>query len=115
MKVNKFKQNTPYNVPAKLLVPDEPEKIKGVNKKTYKEIDMFFCSFRTFGGTEKTVNNLLIVENTAIVETWYRPDITSDCVVDVDGVKYEIISTPENINMQNQVIVFKVRALKGGV
>lgn len=113
-KISNFKQHTPYNVTAKLLMPDK-EKIKGVNKKIYKEIDMFFCSFRTFGGTEKTVNNLFTVENTAIVETWYRPDITSDCAILVDGVTYEIISPPENINMQNRVLVFKVKAWKGGV
>lgn len=111
--MSNFKQHTPYNVPAKILMPDK-EKIKGVSKKTYKEIDTFFCSFRTFGGTEKTVNNLLAVENTAVVETWYRPDIKSDCVVEIDGTKYEIISPPENINMQNRVLVFKVKVIKGG-
>lgn len=115
MEMADYKQHTPYNVPAIILTPDKNEKTKGVNTKKYKETGMFFCSFRTFGGTEKTVNNLLAVENTAVIETWYRPDITSDCAIAVDGVKYEIISPPENINMRNQVMKFKVRAIKGGV
>jgi hypothetical protein len=55
------------------------------------------------------------VENTAVVETWYRPDIKANCVLeDMNGLRYEILGTPENISMQNQFLKFKIRAIKGG-
>ena len=109
-----YKPNTPYNVPFFLMVP-EYKTIKGVKKKIYvKNEEPFFCSFRTFGGTEKIINDVIAVENTATVETWYDPSIKADCQIEVDGQMYEILGTPENINMRNQYMVLKVRAIKGG-
>jgi hypothetical protein len=93
------------------------ETIKGVRKKVYSSPIMFYGSFATWGGTERTENDLLVVENTAVIETWYRPDITSECRITNlwSGTKYEIIADPENIEMRNQYLRFKIRAIKGGV
>lgn len=109
-----YKPNTPYNVPFFLMVPTTTN-IKGVVKKTYIKNEIpFFCSFRTFGGSEKLVNDVIVVENTGTLETWYDPSIKADCQVEIDGQVYEILGTPENINMRNQYMVLKVRAIKGG-
>ena len=105
----------PFNTPLYLLKPVTTQ-IKGSVKKTYPEQgELIFCSFRTFGGTEKVVNDIIAVENTAVVDTWYRPDITSDCILQTEnGERYEIMGTPENLSMRNQYLRFKIRALKGG-
>lgn len=111
-----YKPNTPFNVPAMLQVPTT-KTVKGVKKKVYDEElqKQIFISFRTFGGTEKIVNDAILVENTGVVETWYRPDIQADCRIVINGLPYEILGTPENINMRNQYLKFKVQAIKGGV
>lgn len=106
----------PLTVPMLLFAP-EIVTVKGSPSKVYpKTGTLFYCSFRTFGGTEKVVNDVLTVEDTAVIETWYNPDIKSDCIIkDVNSITtYEILGTPENINMRNQVMKFKVRAVKGG-
>lgn len=110
-----YKPPTPFNVPATLQIPTI-KKSKGVKMKVYEKEkeQQIFISCRTFGGTEKVVNDAIVVENTAVVETWYRPDIKSDCRLVIDGLPYEIMGTPENINMRNQYLKFKVRAVKGG-
>lgn len=105
----------PFNVP---LMLQRAEKItaKGSTKKTYVDAGFIYCSFRTFGGTEATVNGVLTVENTAVVETWYNPEITADSrVKTTEGAVYEILGTPENIEMRNQYSRFKIREIKGGV
>ena len=71
-------------------------------------------SFRTFGGTEKTSNGQIVVENTATLETWFRQDITPASRFKIDGTTYEVLGAPENIGMRNQYLVAKVRAVKGG-
>lgn len=111
-----YKPYVPFNVPMFLFTP-EIVTTKGSTKKIYPENGiLIYCSFRTFGGTEKVINGLLSVENTAVIETWYRPDIKSDCRLrDLNGVDYEILGTPENINVRNQFIRMKIRAVKGGV
>ena len=51
-----------------------------------------------------------------MIETWYRPDVTAKCRIKVmqTGDVYEIIGKPENINMRNQYLKFKVQAVEGG-
>lgn len=113
-----YKPKLPFSTPLYLLIPTY-ETIKGVTKKIYPEpIDemMIFASFKTYGGTEMTVNDVYSVIDTANIETWYRPDIKSDCRImrAINGATYEIVGEPENINMRNQFLKFKVRRVKGG-
>lgn len=112
-----YKPTAPFTVPMRLLIPTTT-KSKGVVTKTYSDPDdseLIMGSFRTFGGTEDTDNGVVMVHNTATIDTWYRPDITSDCqiyLIDTEQT-YDIISEPENINMRGQYTQFRVQ-LKGG-
>lgn len=109
-----FKPNLPFSVPAELQMVTE-QKVKGVLTKTYTSVEGgIFISFKTYGGTESTSNGVTVIENTGVVQTWYREDIKPDCRLIISDVPYEIIGTPENINMSNQYLQFKVRAVKGG-
>ena len=89
----------------------------GVNIKSYKDVEgVIMANFKTFGGTETNNNGVLSIEDTAQVVCWYRPDITADCriVLLSTGAIYEILGTPENIEMRNMFLKFKVRRIKGG-
>lgn len=120
-------------IPLVLLIPKAIDKIKGVNTKKYttveealsvkdknnNSVNLFFGSFKTYGGTEnkeKTINGLYVIEDTAVIETWYRPDITSNCRIARanDNAIYEVMNEPENINQRHQFLKFKVRRVKGG-
>lgn len=113
----RFKPYTPFTVAMKLLIPTY-DKVKGTTKKTYPSPDdspLIMGSFRTFGGTESTENNLYVVFNTATIDTWYRPDIKSDCRIYLcdTGDTYEIISEPEDIEMRHQFTQFRVQKIGG--
>ena len=109
-----YKLTIPFNVSLTLQTATTTT-VKGSTKKTYTDTETIFCSFRTFGGTERTSNDALVVENTAVVETWYNPNITSDNrVKTADGGVYEILGTPENIEMRCQFMRFKIREIRGG-
>lgn len=96
------------------------EKIKGVTKKTMNDVEgkagVIFCNFKTYGGTEKIINDVLAVEDTAQITCWYRPDLTSDCGLKrlSDGALFEILGEPENLEQRNMFLKFKVRRVKGG-
>lgn len=107
---------SPLTTPVKLLIP-EYKTVKGVKKKVYPEDgELIWCSFKTYGGTEREINEVYSIEDTANVETWFRPDIKSDCAIMLAESKaiYEILNEPENINLRNQYCKFKVRRIKGG-
>lgn len=113
-----YKVVLPFTVPFYVQKPKWITE-KGSPKKHYsKSDDLIMCSFRSFGGTEIKTDAGIVVEDTAIIETWFRPDITSDCRLQSaqDGLcQYEILGTPENIDMLNQFLKLKVRRIKGGV
>lgn len=104
-----------FNVPAMILTPTTT-KINGVVKKDYIESDIIYVSARSFGGTEKNVNDKIVIEDTMIIDTWYRPDLSSDCKLRLldDNSEWEIMNTPENMNRENKLLKFKVRRIKGG-
>lgn len=95
----------------------------GVSSKTYQNVNgVIWANFKTFGGTEKNDNGIIAVEDTAQVVCWYDPNITGDCrIVLLDGTEdtenakcYEILGEPENIELRNMFLKFKVRRVKGG-
>lgn len=115
--ISTFRPSFPFNVSALLLKPTYSTS-HGVTKKTYNEQngEIINISFKAYGGTETTNNNVYTIIDTAICETWFRPDITSDCRLKITntGVTYEILGIVENINVRNQFCRFKVRAIVGG-
>ena len=111
-----FRPSFPFSTTLMILKPIYVT-AKGVTTKTYGDSgDTINASFKTYGGTETTENDVYSILHTAQVETWYRPDITSDCRIKLvsTGEIFEIIGKPENINMRNQFMKFKVECVEGG-
>ena len=102
--------------PVKLLIPTGTERYNGVNRCTYPaDGDVIFVNWKSYGGTETTVNGVYSILDTALITTWYRPDIAANCrLLREDGAAYEIMNEPENIEMQNVFLTFKVQRVKGG-
>lgn len=113
-----YKPSFPFSTVLIVLKPTF-SKVGGVRTKVLPSLSegfKIYASFKTYGGTEKTVDGIYSIDDTANVETWFRPDITSDCVVvfPSTNAQYEIISEPENIQQRNQFLKFKVQRIKGG-
>lgn len=109
-----YQPQVPFTVPAKLL----KRSTKTVNariQETFTEKTLFYCSAKSYGGTEKTVNDVYVIEDTWTVDTWYNPDIEKgDRIKFLDDEReYEIIASPENINRRGQYMRFKVLAIGG--
>ena len=113
-----FKISAPFSVSMVLLIPTYSKEY-AVEKKIYPDMAdgiPINGNFKTYGGTERAVNGVYSIENTAVIETWYRPDIKSSCRIGLPqtGEIYDILGEPENINMRNQYLRFKVLQVKGG-
>ena len=109
-----YNPDLPYDTPVELFNPTYKE-VRGVTVKEYPaEGELVFTKFKTYGGTESVVNDQLTVIDTASVETWYRPDITSASQIRLNGKKYEVMGEPEDIEQRHQILKFKVRGVKGG-
>ena len=111
-----YKPSAAFNVPLKVYKPTYETRV-GVKTKIYPETGFeIFGTFKTFGGTDLNVNGIYSVIDTAEIETWYRPDITSDCQIELveTGERYEVLGKPENIGRRNQYLKIKVQSIEGG-
>lgn len=100
---------------CQLLTPQETKTL-GVVEKTFVEADIFNCNFKSYGGTEVVTNDILTIEDTAQITCWYNPNIKGNCRIKrlVDGAIFEILGEPENVEMRNMVMIFKVKRVRGG-
>lgn len=109
-----YKPQLPFNVPAmhlKCTVKTE----NGMKTESFTETSMFFCSAKSYGGTEKVVNDVYVVEDTWVIDTWFNPKFKKGDHIRFldDGCEFEILASPENINRRGQYMRFKVVAIGG--
>lgn len=112
-----YKPSAPFSVAMKLLVPVESMSY-GVTGKAFSDpanSELFFGSFRTFGGSEMMSDDVITIVNTAVIDTWYRPDIKANCQIYICETEqiYDIVSDPEDIDLRHQYMQFKVRKAGG--
>lgn len=116
----RYRRHGPYATPVMLMTPSGVEVTQGIERKTYADAGIINAQIKTYGGTEQSVNGLYSVIDTAMLETWYRPDITSGCRIrrmDVPqdaAVVYEVIGAPEDIEMRHQTLRCRIQAVTGG-
>lgn len=114
----RYRPQKPFDTPLHLYTVTGTKNVLGVDKPTYSETGiLFYGSFATYGGTERVINGVVVVEDTATIETWYRPEFAANCRVALandPGALYEIIGKPENIEQRNQFVKFKVKRVAGG-
>jgi hypothetical protein len=113
-----YKPSKPFTTPLLLYPVTGTKNELGKRVKTYAEQgELFFGSFATYGGTERDVNGVYSVEDTAVVETWYRPDFAASgrvALADNPAKLYDIIGEPEDIEQRHQYSRFKLSRVKGG-
>lgn len=108
-----YRPKEPFSTTLELLNPTN-RTVKGVLVKSYEPVGYINCSFKTYGGTEMDINGVISVTDTAYIETWFRPDITSASQFKLGSKTYEVMGEPEDISLRHQYLKVKVRNVKGG-
>lgn len=110
-----YRPSMPFNVPAQIL-KGEYRNVNGVKSKRFTDGDVIFVSAKSYGGTERIINDKVVVEDTIDIVTWYRPDITSIDGLRLldDGSEWEILNNPEDLDRRHEFLKFKVQRRVGG-
>jgi hypothetical protein len=111
----RYEANLPFDIPAR-HIKRSLEKVNGINQEIFTEAkDPFNCSAKSYGGTEKQVNGVTVIEDTWIVDTYYNPEFKKGDKIRFldDGTEYEILASPENIDRRGQYMRFKVLHIGG--
>ena len=112
--MKQYQPSVPFSVPA-LHLKRSKEKVNGVNQEVFTDGATFFCSAKSYGGTEKVVNDVYVIEDTWQIDTWYNPDFGKGDRIRFldDNTEYEILASPENITRRGQYMRFKVVRISG--
>ena len=109
-----YKPQLPFNVPA-LHLKQSTVKINGVNQDKFTAGATFFCSAKSYGGTEKVVNDVVVIEDTWQIDAYYNPEFGKGDRIRFldDNTEFKILASPENINRRGQYMRFKVVRIGG--
>lgn len=82
--------------------------------KTYSVAGNVRGKFKLKGTTEVTANGLTVVNDKTSFITWYKADYAAADILTINGVDYEIIGTPENVEMRGRYSVLMLERIEGG-
>ena len=110
-----YQPQTPFNVPALHLKRVGVEKNNGVNQEVFAQGKVFYCSAKSYGGTEKVVNDVLVIEDTWTIDAYFDPEFKKGDKIRFldDNAEYSVLASPENINRRGQYMRFKVVCIGG--
>lgn len=113
----RYKPSKKFITPLLLYRVTEYKETNGIKKPVYASDGiLFYGSFATYGGTNREINGIVVAEDTAVVETWFRPEFTAHARVALanDPSKlYEIEGEPENIEQRNLYTKFRLARVRG--
>lgn len=103
--------------PCHILKCEYEDKLGKITKKYVEQNQDIFIAFSDFQGTETNSNDTIIIKETASICMPFIPDLKNgDCIKLLENGKvYEILNSPENWNMQNAFLLFKVERKQGGI
>lgn len=116
--MSRYRPGKPFDTPLLLYTVTGTENKLGVRVNTYATDGiLFFGSFATYGGTERQINGVYSVEDTATIETWYMPEFAASgrvALADNPAKVYEIVGEPEDIEQRHQFCKMRLTRVKGG-
>ena len=107
-----YQPTQPFNVAGKYFVPTYTI-VNGVRTKAYSDGVNFFCSAKGFGGTEKVIDGVYVIEDTMTLETWYIGGIDTNCKVKLldDDSEWEVLNV-EDVERKHLYTIIKVKRIK---
>lgn len=77
-----------------------------------KSVNVAMCNWKGRGGSESVLSGTLVVDDTADITMWWRPDIWLGDRVILGESSYDVINI-ENVEMRNQFMILKVKRAVG--
>lgn len=82
--------------------------------KSYKKLGTVRGKFKQKGTAETNANGLTIINEKTTFTTWFKADFAAADILTINGVDFEIIGVPENVEMRNRYSVLTLERIGGG-
>lgn len=88
--------------------------INNRTKKTYTDMGTVRGKFKQKGTAETNANGLTVNNEKTTFITWFKADFAAADILTINGVDFEIIGTPENVEMRSRYAVLTLERISGG-
>lgn len=88
--------------------------VNGRTKKGFIEKGTVRGKFKQKGTSETTANGLTVVNDKTTFTTWYKADFEASDILTIGGIDFEIIGTPENVEMRSRYAILTLERIEGG-
>lgn len=90
------------------------ETVNGRTRQTYIENGNLKGLFKLKGTSEINANGVLVVNDKTSFITWWKTDLASGDILNIRGVDYQIIGTPENVELRGRYAIINLEKIGGG-
>ena len=88
--------------------------VNGRTQKTFTEAGTVRGKFKQKGTAETNANGLTVVSQKTTFTTWFKADFAAADILTINGVDFEIIGAPENVEMRGRYAVLTLERISGG-
>lgn len=88
--------------------------ISGRTKKEPKVVGNARGKFKQKGTAETSANGLTVISEKTTYTTWYKADYEAKDILTIGGIDFEIVGTPENVEMRNRYSIITLERIDGG-
>jgi hypothetical protein len=92
----------------------EVENIGGRTQKKVVLVAKLRGKFKQKGTSEINANGLLAVNDKTSFVTWWKSDFEAGDLIEIGGIDYRVIGTPENVEMRGRYAVLNLERIGGG-
>ena len=86
------------------------------NRSTKKLVEMGTVrgKFKQKGTAETNANGLTVINEKTTFITWFKADFAAKDILTINGIDYQIIGEPENVEMRSRYAVLTLERISGG-
>lgn len=92
----------------------ETKLVNGRTMKSVVSIATLRGKFKQKSTSEGIVNGVRAVTESTTYTTWWKDDFKAGDILSINGIDYQVIGNPENVEMRSRYAVLTLSRVKGG-
>ena len=88
--------------------------VNGRQVKEFAVVGNLRGKFKQKGTSEMNANGLIVVNDKTSFITWWKTDFEAKDIITIGGVDYQVIGTPENVEMRGRYAILNLEKISGG-
>ncbi len=90
------------------------DNINGRTQKVVVQVATLRGKFKQKGTSEILANGMEVVHERTSFTTWWKADMKSGDILEINGIDFRVAGQPENVEMRSRYAVITLEKIEGG-